>query len=203
MIDMKSPESILPDLKELGGLILGFLPWLLFLFLSGHSLLSLERAILISLVACAALGFNELKQGFILQWGTLIFFSFCAITINLFHILWVAVYMDLLSNSALALVMWLTLLLGKPFVLQYVRRGLPREKWNDPSMIRGCRQMTIVWALLMTLSVLLSIIKRLPLFDWPGWVYFDLSLVIIASGLTYTTIIKRQKRLKRLAEREA
>ena len=197
---MNSSESILPDLKELGGLVLGFLPWLLFLFLSGHSLASLERATIISLVASLAFGFRELKQGFILSWGTLLFFAMCVIMVNLFHVMWVAMYMDLLSNSALALVMWLTLLMGKPFVLQYARRDLPVERWNDPGMIHGCNQMTIVWASLMSVSVLLSIIRRSSLFHFPGWVYFGLSLVIIISGLAYTTVFKRQKRLIRLKE---
>ncbi len=200
---MKSKESFLPDLKELGSLILGFLPWMLFLFLSGKTLASLERATIISLIACIAFGFTELRQGFILQWGTLLFFSFCVITINLFHIIWVAVYMDLLSNSALAFVMWLTLLLGKPFVLQYAKRGLSEDRWKDPAFIRGCSQLTIVWASLMTVSVILSLVKRSSLFSWPGWVYFTLSLLIIASGLTYTTIFKRRKRLKRLKEQES
>lgn len=195
---MRSPESILPDLKELGGLILGFLPWLLFLFLSGKTLASLERATVISLAACLVLGFRELKLGFILQWGTLLFFGFCVVTINLFHILWVAMYMDLLSNSALAFVMWLTLLLGRPFVLQYARRDLPKEKWNDPGFIRGCRVLTIFWASLMTISVILSIIKRTSLLNLPGWAYFVISLAIIITGLTYTTVFKRRKRLMRL-----
>lgn len=200
---MNSDESILPDLKELGGLVLGFLPWLLFLFLSGNSLASLERAIIISLVACVSIGFRELRAGFILAWGTLIFFGFCAITVNLFQIVWVAREMDLLSNSALAGVMWLTLLMGKPFVLQYARRGRPKEEWNDPGLIHGCRQMTIAWASLMTLSVALSIVKRSSLFNFPGWVWFTLSLLVIISGLIYTTVFKRKKRLKRLREQSS
>jgi hypothetical protein len=197
---MQSSDSILPDLKELGGLVLGFLPWLLFLFLSGRTLPSLERATIISLVACITVGFTELKRGFILAWGTLLFFSMCVITVNLLHVMWVAIYMDLLSNSALALVMWVTLLLGKPFVLQYARRDLPRERWNDPDLIQGCRLMTIVWASLMSVSVVLSIVRRSSLFHLPGWVYFGLSLFIIMSGLTYTTVYKRKKRMMRLKE---
>ena len=195
---MRSSESIIPDLKELGSLIIGFLPWILFLFFSGSSLPSLERAIVISLIACPVFGFKELKLGFVLQWGTLIFFCGCAIFVNLLKMIWVAEYMDLLSNSALAIVMWLTMLLGKPFVLQYAKRDLPPEKWNDPAFIRGCMLLTLVWASLMTLSAMLSIIKRTPLLNWPGWVWFGLSLLIIISGLTYTTVFKRQKRLQRL-----
>ena len=194
---MRSEKSIIPDLKELGSLILGFLPWLLFLFFSGSSLSSLERAIVISLAVCPVLGFKELRQGFILQWGTLVFFSFCLVSVNLFNMIWVAKYMDLLSNTALAGVMWLTILLGKPFVLQYARRDLPKEKWNEPGFIRGCLHLTIFWASLMTISALMSVIKRTSLLSWPGWAWFALSNVIIVTGLTYTTVFKRQKRLQR------
>ena len=49
---MKNPKSIIPDLKELGLLMLGFLPWILFLFLSGNTLNSLKIAVVVSLVAC-------------------------------------------------------------------------------------------------------------------------------------------------------
>lgn len=108
--------------------------------------------------------------------------------------------MDLLSNSALAFVMWLTLFLGKPFVLQYARKGQPEDRWSEPGFVDGCKQMTIVWASLMSLSVVLSIVKRTSLINLPGWAWFGLSLVIIISGLAYTTVFKRQKRLKRLRE---
>ena len=72
--DMKNIESFTPDFKELGLLMLGFLPWMLFLFLSGHTMLSLKIAVVISLVASVTLGFGDLKRGFILSWGTCIFF---------------------------------------------------------------------------------------------------------------------------------
>lgn len=95
---MKNPESLIPDLKELGLLMLGFLPWMLFLFFSGHTLLSLKIAIVISLVASVTLGFGDLKRGFILQWGTCIFFIICLIMVNFLNNVWIAMEMDLISN---------------------------------------------------------------------------------------------------------
>ena len=185
------------ELKDVGLLLVGFLPWLLFLFLAGHSLASLERAIVISLVAGIVLGFRDLKEGFVLQWGTLLFFVFCAVSINLLNIFWVAKQIDLLSNSALACIMWITVAMGKPFALQYAQRDLPPELGHDPKVIHGSYVITIVWAGLMTLSVLISIIHRSSVVHFPEWVYFDASLCIIAAGLTYTTVFKRQKRLQR------
>jgi len=193
----KSTESYIPDLKELGLLMLGFLPWMLFLFFSGHTMLSLKIAVIISLVASVTLGFGDLKRGFILQWGTCIFFLICLIMVDFLNNKWIAMEMDLVSNLALSAIMWFTVLIGKPFALQYARRGLPRELWNDEKFIRGCRFITVVWACLMTFAVLISILKRTTWLPFPNWVYFDINILNIVVGLTFTTIFKRNKRLQR------
>jgi hypothetical protein len=185
------------DLKDLGSLLLSFLPWMLFLFLSGNTLESLERAILVSLVATMLLGVRDLRRGFILQWGTLLFFAFCAVAVNLYKVVWVATHMDLLANGALALTMWVTILLGRPFALQYAHDDVPKEMWQDPKFISGCYFITYVWAGLMSLATLISVVRRTELFHFPDGVYFVLSLCIIVSGLAFTTLFKRQKRLQR------
>lgn len=185
------------DLKDLGKLLLSFLPWILFLFLSGNSLESLERAILLSLVATVLLGVKDLRRGFILQWGTLLFFAFCAVAVNLYKVVWVATHMDLLANGALALTMWATILLRRPFALQYAHEDVPKEMWQDPKFVSGCYFITYVWAGLMTLASAISVVRRTTLVHWPDGVYFVLSLCIIVSGLTFTTLFKRRKRMQR------
>ncbi len=194
---MKDPKSFIPDLKELGHLMLGFLPWMLFLFFSGHTMFSLKVAIVISLLASVILGFHDLKRGLILTWGTCIFFIICLIMIDFMNNPWMAREMDLLSNLALAAIMWFTVIIGKPFALQYARRGLPKEQWNDENFIRGCLLITVVWACLMTFAVLISILRRTTWLPFPSWVYFDLTMLNILVGLTFTTIFKRKKRLHR------
>jgi len=189
------------NLKELGVLLLGFVPWMIFLFFSGHTLTSLERAIIVSLFASLVFGFGELRRGYILQWGTLFFFCFCFVLVNLFKVVWVANNMDLLANTALAGTMWLTILVGKPFALQYAKRDVPEERWNDPKFIQGCRLITMVWACLMSLAAGLSVLRRSSMINLPGWVFFDASLCIIIAGLTFTMLFKRQKRLEHEHER--
>jgi hypothetical protein len=185
------------DLKDLGVLLLGFIPWLLFLFLSGHTLVSLEHAILISLAAAIIFGIGDLKRGYILSWGTLIFFSLSAILVNLLKVIWVAEYMDLLANTTLTAVMWLTIAIGKPFALQYAQRDLPKEAFNDPKVVKGCLYITLVWAYLMTFSALVTISRRCLPLHLPNWVYFDTTLCVLTIGLIFTTLFKRQKRLQR------
>ena len=189
------------ELKDTAALLLGFLPWLLFLFFSGHSMESLERITWISLAASLTFGFSELRSGFILQWGTLVFFAACAVLVGIFHVVWVATQMDLLANASLAAIVWGTLLAGQPFALQYARRGLPSERWNDPKMVAGCRFITLVWAALMTASVGVSVYRRTSAPQVSEQAYFTISLAIIAVGVVFTTLFKRRKRLDR--ERQA
>jgi len=185
------------DLRELGTLLLGFMPWLLFLFLSRSSLQSLEVAILLSLAASLTFGFQELRRGFLLQWGSLIFFLFCAVAVNGLHSIWVATHMDLLANVSLASIIWLTLLTGHPFALQYARNDLPPERWNDPALVSACRLVTAVWALLMTASAGVSLYKRTGLPQAGERTYFLMSLGIVTAGLVFTTAFKRHKRMQR------
>ncbi len=151
------------DLRELATLLLGFMPCLLFLFLSGHTLTSLERAIIVCLIASLTFGFIDLRRGFILQCGTLLFFFSCLFLVNVLKVIWVAKQMDILANSFLACLIWLTVVVGKPFALQYARRDLPKEQWNDVNLIRGCRFITVVWGALMTFAVCVSVFKRTSL----------------------------------------
>ncbi|QWT48481.1 hypothetical protein [Azospira inquinata] len=179
------------DLKELGMLLLGFMPWLLFLFVAGHTLAGLERAIWLCFFASLVFGFDELRRGFILQWGSLFFFGACLVLVNWQQNIWVATHMTLIANSALTAIMWLTLAVKRPFALQYARRDLPRERWNDPKVVASCRFITRVWAGLMSLAVGVAAVHEERLVDWPESVFFDLSLVIIVTGVAFTTLYKR------------
>jgi hypothetical protein len=185
------------DIKDLGDLLLGFIPWLLFLLFAGHSMTSLENAIIVSLLASLIVGFGDLKRGYILAWGTSIYFCFCAVFVNLLCVAWVTNYMDLLANSVLAGTMWLTILVGKPFAMQYAKRDVPKEQWDTPKFFHACRFITLVWACLMSLSVGISVLRRSSIVDLPEWVYKDASLCIILTGFTITTLFRRKKRLQR------
>jgi carotenoid cleavage dioxygenase len=182
------------ELKELIKFLLGFIPWLLFLFLSGHTLASLERSIVICLLASVIFSFKELCKGFILQWGTILFFIACVITINFMHIVFIAENMGIISNGFLACIIWVTIFAGKPFTLQYAKADLPKERWDDPDLIRSCRFIAIVWAILLTFSTLIACFKILNPTLYPGWVYFDISIASILGGSIFTILYKNYKR---------
>ena len=170
------------------------MPWILFLFFSGQTFVSLERSVLIGLGASLIFGFKELRRGFLLQWGTLIFFIACAITVDVMKSVFIAKSMGILSNGFLALLVWWTILTGKPFTLQYARAELPQERWNDPELIHSCRVLAVVWALLLTFLALAACFKMLNPGLYPGGVYLGISIAAIAGGIVFTSLYKKYKR---------
>lgn len=187
------------EIKETIQFILGFMPWILFLFISGHSFTSLERALLICLAVCLVLGFKDLRRGFLLQWGTLLFFVTATILINGFKIVWLAVHMGILVNAYLAFIMWTTIFVGKPFTLQYARVGLPKELWYDENVIRGCRFIAIIWGVLMSMATGVSLFKYTHHGLLPEWIYFYISVGFIVFGIAFTSTYKQVKKKQRKA----
>jgi hypothetical protein len=186
-------------IRETIKFIFGFMPWIVFLFISGHSFSSLEHSLLICLAVCLVFGFQDLRRGLLLQWGTLLFFVSSTILVNGFKIVWIAVHMGIIANAYLAFIMWTTIFIGKPFTLQYARVGLPEELWYDENIIRGCRFIAIVWGVLMLTTTGVSLFKYTLPGLLPEWIYFDISIGLIIFGIAFTSIYKQIKKEQRRA----
>ena len=59
------------------------------------------------------------------------------------------------------------------------------------------RAAAVIWALLLTLSTLISFFRILKPGLFPGWVYFNITLVIMLGGGIFTTLYKKYKRSQR------
>lgn len=181
-------------IKEIAKFLVGFMPWILFLFISGNSLTSLERAIIICFIASIVFGIRELRSGFILQWGTLFFFVACLLAVNVLKMTAVAENMGLLANGFLASIIWLTVLAGKPFTLQYARAELPKERWHDLELVKSCRFIAIVWGSLLTFSAGVSFFRAVEPGRYPAWCYACISIGTIIGGTIFTQVYKSYKR---------
>lgn len=172
------------------------MPWLLLLFIGGHTLLSLDRAIIICLFASILFGYSALRKGFILQWGTLAYFAVSVVMVNLLENMFFITNMGILSSGFLAAIIWATILIGKPFTLQYARDGLPKERWNDPGLIRACRFIALVWAFLVTFTALVSGFQMFIPGAVPDNVYLDINILIIVGGILFTQLYSKRSKKK-------
>jgi hypothetical protein len=191
---------IVHELKEIGKFILGFLPWILFLLLPTDGWEPLRRAVLVCLVVATVTSLKDLRKGFILTWGTWLFFLFCVVSFYGFNWYWLATHMAVIANAFLAGIVWFTIIIGKPFTLQYARAELPKERWNDQGLIRTCRSIAVFWGILLLVPTFLNAFRLYYPSLLPEYFYFDMSLLCIAVGTAYTTYFKHKKRKEREAE---
>lgn len=183
-----------------------FLPWILYFVLIGHTQEQLTTAIIVAAISSIILERKELKKGFILSWGTCIFFIFMLITVVLFKNNWVAMHAWIFSNGTLALIAWVSILLRRPFTMQYAKEKISKDKWQHPLFIKINYILTTVWGICFCLSTALHVLKiYYPLMS--VWVYETVAYAPIIFAIWFTTWFpnwyrdKQREKLTRTTEK--
>ena len=172
-------------MKDLLKILLGFFPWILFGIIAGPSLTSLEMALAVSLAATLALGFKQLRQGFFLTWGTLLFFFLSFILVAFLKNLWVVEHMDLLVPATLVAIAWASIIAGRPFALQYARESVPEAYWQTPEFIHTGYFISIVWGIIFLIALGASLFR--PYLEQLGsWLYYLLATGSMFLGIIFT-----------------
>ncbi len=188
---------MIDELREIAKFIFGFLAWIVFLLLPTNGWEPLRRAGLISLIISVVFSWKQLRDGFILAWATMAFFLLCAISFYGFEWIWLANHIAIIANSFLDGIIWFTVLIGKPFTLQYARADLPPEQWYDEGIVRSCRTIAIFWGMLLPVPIASNVFQLLYPTALPGAFYFSISVFCIIFGILVTRIYTRLKRKQR------
>ncbi len=169
-------------MKELVGVLLGFLPWIAFGAISGPSLWRLDAAVITALALVLGTGYRQLGRGFILTWGSLLFFGVNLILVVALRNPWVIKNLDILAHGTLAAIAWVSIFLGKPFVLQYAQQTVTPERQASPVFFRTCRALAVMWGVVFLIGTGMSAAKTYGRWEaGPG--YQALSLGLIMCGL--------------------
>lgn len=150
-------ESKPPRIETLSGA----LPWILYFALPhlGLPVAALSAAFVAALypTAIAAARGKSVK---LIDWTTLAFFAFglaalaagTSVTAAFSHYNYVLVW---ILFSAMA---WVSLLIGKPFTLEFARESTPPEVWNTPLFHHANVTITLAWAAAFTLNLVVALI---------------------------------------------
>ena len=136
-------------------LLLAFSPWLAFLFIAGGSLFRLKLGLTVGLVLCVVMGITRLHRGIIL-WVGLLFFSSALLAVAGFNSMWTARHMGIIANGAMAAATWLSIIIRRPFTMDYAREHTDPSLWNSPLFIRTNIIITAVWGLTFTFNTILA-----------------------------------------------
>jgi hypothetical protein len=182
-------------------LVLSFAPWIAFLVIAQGSLFRLELGLTVALALTVGMGVARLHRGVIL-WTGLLFFTYATVAVLAFGDMWTVRHMGVLANGALAVGSWLTIVIGKPFSLDYARAHTDPALWKDPLFIRTNVIITATWAATFTVNAVLAWGKMVQ-FLAPQWGYEVLSYAFLLGTAAFTSWYPDHLRRLRLARQAA
>lgn len=143
------------------GFLAGFAPWIVYWILSGS--VAFETAIGVAFAIAVLSNLLSLKHGGVanlkvLEVGNTIAFVGLALIGMVGGDDFVARWIQPLGNGALLLIMLISILIGRPFTLQYAKAATPPELWDSPGFLAVNRLITWVWVGAMTVMTTLAFI---------------------------------------------
>ncbi|MCX7115292.1 MAG: carotenoid oxygenase family protein [Gammaproteobacteria bacterium] len=140
-------------------IFLGFLPWILYFLLIGKTREQNLAAILVALLVTVLVDFDTLKKRFVLTWGTILFFIGLFLSTIFVSSNWPEKHASIMANGALMMIAWTSLLINKPFTLQYAKLEVPERYWQMPGFLFVNQIITLVWCISFTVMTALSYYK--------------------------------------------
>jgi hypothetical protein len=168
-------------------LVQSFLPWILYFILVGSAPWQINLAVSVAVITAIIFEIKGLKEGFVLSWGTLIFFIFLFISVVILKHPTVIKYQGLFSNGSLALIAWISILIRLPFTIQYAKKMVAPQYWQTPTFKKINYIITAVWALSFTLGVFLNLL-HVKFAEFSGWSYEIISYAPSIFAIWFTSV---------------
>ncbi|CAN5789998.1 hypothetical protein BH09ACT7_BH09ACT7_38810 [soil metagenome] len=166
-------------------LVVSFAPWIAFLVIARDTSQRVEIGLAVSLGLSVLMAVLRLHRG-IIMWVGLVFFTGATVAVVGFHDMWTVKYLGVLANGALALGSWVTLLIGKPFTLEYAKQHADRAQWRTPLFIRTNVILTGVWATVFTVNTVVAwiLIGQVSI---PAWAWHTMTYVALLAAAAFTS----------------
>ncbi len=169
------------------GMMLAFLPWILYKIIMDVPLFSdmtmLKASVVFAFAACVWQTVDKSGRG-ILHWGTVGFFAVTLVLVVVCPNEWYLKHLGVFSGGVLSALVWGSILFRRPFTLVYAKAKADPSRWNHPAFIRRNYQISTFWGVVMLLGLGFSILKGM---DWDRRVLYDVldnAVLVIAIIVT-------------------
>ena len=146
------------------GFVVGFVPWIVYWILVGNA--PFIVAVLAGLglaVAINAITLARRQPLMVLEAGTAVVFAVFVLIALILSDDFLERWLQPLGNAGLFAIVGVSILIGKPFTLQYARKSTPREQWDEPGFVYVCRLLAWLWAGTLAFMTIVSLIP--PIVD--------------------------------------
>ncbi len=178
-------QKIPASLKTIFDILFSFIPWIAFsLLIRTNSvtseIIAAQAAIFLTLV----INFNKLRKGFILDWGTLLFFCGLTIELSLNPNMPYLQDSNIISNLAITLIVFISWAIGKPFTLQYAKQTTPSFIWQTPAFLQVNNTITLAWGMVFLIITLLQLATKQALINNTLSIIIEIALYIFVIKFT-------------------
>jgi hypothetical protein len=146
------------------GFIIGFAPWIVYWILVGN--MDFLVAVLVALGLSLVINIVTLLRReplMALEVGTaLVFLVFTVLALTVSDDV-LERWLQPLGNAGLLVIVLGSIVVGKPFTLQYAQRSAPESMWHDPGFLYVCRLLAWVWVAALAFMTAVSLIP--PIVD--------------------------------------
>ena len=133
------------------GFIRSFIPWIIFFILNSYQLFFLGALLGLGFYIFSCI--RNPHTLYVLDHLSAFFLMGLLMMIEFFHVTVLKNYTGTLGNGFLALYVFITIVINRPFTLSYAKKITPPEKWNSPHFLKINRWIAIVWLLYFFLSL--------------------------------------------------
>jgi hypothetical protein len=146
------------------GIFAAFIPWIVFWVLIGS--VDVRVACVVPLVIVAVQALRTVQSGAVpkvLELGTVVVFAVLTVLALVGDDVFLDRWIQPLANGGLFLIALGSVVIGKPFALQYAREEVPPEVQDSPVFLRTTRTITLVWVAAFAAMTVSSLIP--PIVD--------------------------------------
>jgi hypothetical protein len=151
------------------GVLLGFLPWIVFAVVSSFFGLKMGVLIGLSLEIAFFIPVARSRNYTILEAFSLAFFVILATTFFILSepdIERLTKWSAALSYGGIAFITWTSIAIGDPFTRQYARRTVPKELWTNELFLSSTMSMALGWSIAFLGGTIISIVGALLGLKW-------------------------------------
>ena len=94
-----------------------------------------------------------------MYWGNISFFALSFMLVVVFPQMWFIAKMGLFAQMMLNIITWGSMLVKKPFTIDYAKQYIPQEYWNNPAFLRKNYIITGVWGCYFLLGLISAEIR--------------------------------------------
>ena len=172
-------------LYEKAGILIGFIPLIVYGILAGDSVSSVVTALGAATIVTIVAGLPDLRKGMILMWATLVLFGGAFIAVGVLNLTGIIPWMSIVIYAVLAAVAFGSMLVKLPFTLQYARGMVDRSIWEKPGFITVNFLMTGVWGCVFVINLLLSYVSFISP-QTLGRFTLPLTYLVLIAGIVFT-----------------